>query len=87
MAEIAHAYERKLPISEDVYCDFYLPTGKAYIEFWGLENDPQYAARKQIKMDIYKKYGFNLIELKDTDIQNLDDTLPGLLLPFGVKSY
>jgi hypothetical protein len=33
MAEIVHAYERKLPIEEEVYCDFYIPTGKVYIEF------------------------------------------------------
>jgi len=58
MAEIVHAYERKLPIEEEVYCDFYIPTGKIYIEFWGLENDPKYAKRKEIKKSIYEKYGF-----------------------------
>ena len=47
MAEIVHAYERKLPIEEDVYSDFYIPTGKVYIEFWGLENDPKYRERKE----------------------------------------
>ena len=36
MAEIVHAYERKLPIEEDVYCDFYIPKGKVYIEYWGM---------------------------------------------------
>ena len=30
MEGIVHAYERKLPIEEDVYCDFYLPAGKIY---------------------------------------------------------
>ena len=49
MAEIVHAYERKLPIEEDVYCDFYIPTGKVYIEYWGYENDPKYLARKTAK--------------------------------------
>ena len=39
MAELVHAYERKLPIEEEVYCDFYLPVGKLYIEFWGMEED------------------------------------------------
>ncbi|CAG35382.1 hypothetical protein [Desulfotalea psychrophila] len=33
MAEIVHSYERKLPIEEDVYSDFYIPTGKVYIEY------------------------------------------------------
>jgi hypothetical protein len=48
MSEIVYAYERKLPVEEDVYCDFYLPVGKVYIEYWGLENDKRYAARRHI---------------------------------------
>ncbi|RCW77029.1 glycerol kinase [Saliterribacillus persicus] len=87
MSEIVHAYERKLPVEEDVYTDFYLPVGKVYIEYWGLENDPKYAARKQEKLKIYEKYGFNLIELQDADIQNLDDILPKKLLKFGIQAY
>lgn len=87
MAEIVHAYERKLPIEEDVYCDFYIPTGKVYIEYWGLEDDPKYLSRKEKKLEIYKKYGFNLIELNDEDVQNLDDILPKMLLKYGVKAY
>lgn len=87
MSEIVHAYERKLPIEEDVYCDFYLPVGKVYIEYWGLENDSKYIERKKSKLEIYRKYGFNLIELTDTDIQNLDDVFPKKLLKFGIQSY
>lgn len=87
MAEISHAYERKLPIGEDLYCDFYIPSGKVYVEFWGMENDPQYADRKKAKIEIYRKYEFNLIELRDADVQNIDDVLPGLLLKYGVRSY
>ncbi|MFC1619718.1 glycerol kinase [Candidatus Neomarinimicrobiota bacterium] len=87
MAEIVHAYERKLPIEENVYCDFYIPTGKVYIEYWGYENDEKYLERKDKKLAIYKKYGFNLIELSDNDVKNLDDNLPKQLLKFGVQSY
>lgn len=87
MAEIVHAYERKLPIEEDVYSDFYIPTGKVYLEYWGLENDPKYLARKKQKIEIYKKYGFSLIELSDKEVQNLDDHLPRLLLKYGVQAY
>ena len=87
MAEIVHAYERKLPIEEDVYSDFYIPTGKVYVEYWGYENDQKYLARKQKKIEIYKKYGFNLIELNDKEVQNLDDFLPRLLLKYGVQAY
>jgi hypothetical protein len=87
MFEIVHAYERKLPIEEDVYSNFYIPTGKVYIEYWGYENDSKYLHHKRIKQGIYKKYGFNLIELEDKEVQNLDDILPKMLLKFGVQTY
>ena len=87
MAEIVHAYERKLPIEDSVYCDFYIPTGKVYIEYWGNDNDPKYLARKQKKLAVYEKYGFKLIELCDADVKHLDDILPRLLLKFGVQAY
>lgn len=87
MLEIPHAYERRLPIEEEAYCDFYIPTGKVYIEYWGYENKPKYLARKKAKQDIYKKYNFNLIELNEKEVQNLDDHLPKLLLEFGIQTY
>ena len=86
MAEVVHAYERKLPIEEEVYCDFYIPSGKIYIEYWGYENDAKYLQRKAKKQEIYAKHGFKLIELEDKDIENLDDVLPRMLLKFGVET-
>ncbi|HLP13820.1 MAG TPA: hypothetical protein VK177_17940 [Flavobacteriales bacterium] len=85
--KLAHAYERKLPIEEEVYSDFFIPTENVYIEFWGKEEDPKYAERKKIKLEIYKKYDFKLIELNDEDISNLDDHLPKKLLKFNIKVY
>ncbi len=86
---LAHAYERKLPIEEDVYSDFYIPSkngsNAVYIEFWGLENDHGYAERKKIKQEIYAKNDLNLIELDDKHIENLDDHLPRLLLKYGIR--
>ena len=87
MAEVIHAYERKLPVEEDVYCDFYLPTGKVYIEYWGYEEAEKYLKRKQEKQAIYQKYDFNLIELSEKEVQNLDDVLPRELLKHGIKTY
>jgi len=34
MTGLVHAYERKLPIEQEVYSDFYLPKGQIYIEFF-----------------------------------------------------
>lgn len=84
MSGIVHAYERQLPIEEDLYCDFYIPDGKVYIEYWGMENDYKYLARKKTKLEIYQKHNFKLIELTDEEIKNLDDFLPKVLLKFNV---
>ncbi|WP_305457754.1 hypothetical protein [Photobacterium leiognathi] len=40
-----------------------------------------------MKQDLHAKYGFNLIELNDDDVQNLDDVLPRMLLKFDIKAY
>jgi len=83
---IAHAYEKKLPIESDVYSDFYIKAGKSvYIEFWGMESDQKYARRKAIKQKAYQDNDFNLIELNDSDLNNLDDVLPRKLLQFDIR--
>lgn len=85
---LVHAYERKIIIGdEEVLSDFYLPAGKVYIEFWGLENDPKYLERKKKKIEFYKKNDISLIELTDSDILNLDDHLPRKLKNYGIKVY
>jgi len=84
---LVHAYEKRVPIDEELYTDFYLPNGKVYIEFWGLESDPKYAERKKKKIEIYQKYELKLIELNNDDILNLDDHLPKKLLKYGIKVY
>lgn len=85
---LVHAYERKLPIDEDVYSDFYIPArlwaSAVYIEYWWME-DEKYWERKKQKKEIYKKYNLNLIELENHHIDNLDDYLPKLLLDFGIR--
>ena len=82
---IAYAYEKRVPIKEDIYCDFYIPKGNVYVEFWGLEDDEAYIKRKEQKIELYKKYGLNLIEIDNDKIGNLDDHLPKELLKFGVS--
>lgn len=83
---IVHAYERLVRTEEKMYCDFYLPELDLYIEFWGLEGDPRYKARKEKKLDIYRQNELRLIEIKDRDIDNLDDYLMGQLVKFGYKA-
>jgi DNA-binding Xre family transcriptional regulator len=84
---IAHAYERKLPIEADVYSDFYIRSGNVYIEFWGMESDAKYSARKKVKQKAYSENELNLIELNDNDLNHLDDILPRKLLQFDIRVH
>lgn len=81
---IAHAYERKLPVEEDALCDFYLPQGNVYIEFWGKEDDAAYVRRMEEKREIYRRNSLKLISLTDSELYRLDDHMPGLLRRHGV---
>ncbi len=85
LSGIAHAYERQLPIDEDAYCNFYIPQGRVYIDYCGLENDAADQNRRRKKQELYRRYRFNLIELTDEHIHSLDDVLPKPLLKFGVN--
>ncbi|WP_229770951.1 PDDEXK family nuclease [Campylobacter portucalensis] len=79
---ICFAYEKRVPILEDIYCDFYLPKEKIFIEFWGYEEDEKYIERKNKKLELYKKYNLNLIEIDNKIINNIDDILPREILKF-----
>lgn len=65
-----------------MYCDFYLPKYKAYIEFWGYEENSKYLNRKNKKLKLYKENDLNLIEIDNKTINNIDDFLPRELLKF-----
>lgn len=80
---IPHAYEKRVPIEQLVYSDFFIPIWKkVYIEYWWLEEDKKYQDRKILKIKFYKENNKNLIELTDKDIENLDDIMPVRLRPF-----
>lgn len=84
---VVHAYERKLPVEENLCPDFYIPGGNVYIEYWGVKNDPKYNRHKEKKLAVYEKYKEEhpLIELRDEHLRNLDDYLPQELRKYGVK--
>ena len=85
--KISHAYERKVPIEEDVYCDFFLSYDKkVWIEFWGLD-DERYLERKELKKNFYVQNSKILIEISEKDIEILDDILPKKLMPYLPKDF
>lgn len=90
--KLPHAYERSVPIEEQVVCDWYIPsfgantTKSVYIEFWGMETD-KYLERKKEKQAIYRKYSeeLYLIELEDKDLNDLDRVLSSKLTGAGIN--
>lgn len=77
--DILHVYEPALTINaktnETLIPDFYLKKDDVYIEFWGIEDLPSYAKRKEQKITIYDRENINVIHLNQTDINNLDDVM------------
>jgi hypothetical protein len=83
---IVHAYEKLVPIEQTMYCDFYLPELSVYVEFWGMESNPKYKARKLKKLELYRLSDLKLIEIKDEHINNLEDYLMSQLVKLGYKA-
>lgn len=85
MNGIGHAYDRQLPIEEEVLSDFYLPSGKVYLQYWDKDNFSDKA--KETIQAIYQSHQFSLIEIDSSDIDKLDDVLPAKLKEFGIVAY
>lgn len=75
-----HAYEPILPLytesGELVYKipDFYIPSRKLYIEYWGL-NDEEYLKYKEEKENLYKLNKIDYISIYPEDIEYSEDAL------------
>lgn len=87
LAELPHAYQRRLPVAESLHADFYLPQAQLYIEFWGDASSSAELKAKVVKQALYAERKWTLIELDKTDLPNLDELLPRLLLKHGVAVY
>jgi hypothetical protein len=82
---LVHAVGRSLLVDNSFVCDFYLPQGHIYLEFWGSEQTPVYLKEKMAKKALYKLHALNVIELHEEDLSVLDTLLPKLLLHYGIK--
>ncbi|NVC94246.1 glycerol kinase [Vibrio natriegens] len=87
LAGVVHAYERQLPIEQDVTSDFYLPTGKVYLQFWGSDHGEISQGDRETISAVYEQHQFNLIEVDASELERLDEVLPQRLRQFGIKAY
>ena len=54
------------------------------MEFWGLEENDKYKERKKRKLELYSKYNFKLIELNDSDLENLHERFASKLSKYNI---
>lgn len=87
MNGVVHAYDRPLPIEQEQLSDFYLPTGKVYLQFWGDDSGATDEQERQRITALYQQHQFALIEVNVNDIDNLDEILPSKLREFEIKAY
>lgn len=87
LAGVVHAYERQLPIAQDVTSDFYLPSGKVYLQFWGSDTGEMSESEQEKVRAVYKQHNFNLIEVEPSEVDKLDEVLPKRLRQFGIQAY
>jgi hypothetical protein len=73
-----HAYEKKVFMAsnpdETVLCDFYLPEGNVYLEFWGKDDD-SYNMRRARKLKLYNDNRHNVISIEADEIKIIGDIL------------
>jgi len=87
LAGVMHAYQRPLPIEENIMSDFYLPAGKVYIQYWGTDHGDTPLREQEKTRKLYVEHQFNLIEICSEDVNKLDEVLPEKLRMFGIKAY
>ena len=86
MAGQVHACKRRLPVEEELVADFYLPAHHLYIEVWGDDNSAA-LSRRMRRREVYKQWGFDVIDVEKADIGHLDDVLTLQFRKHGIRIY
>ncbi|MCX2981393.1 hypothetical protein EYC98_11010 [Halieaceae bacterium IMCC14734] len=85
LAQLTHACHRALPVEEEYYADFYLPSAHVYIECWLQQESKERLTMKLKKQALYQQHQLRLIDVREEDCERLDETLGRALLEFGIK--
>jgi len=85
LAQLAHAYQRALPIEELIYADFYVPEGNVYIDCWEADIPARELSGKLHKREMYRELGLRSLEVNADDVDRLDEVLGRGLLAFGIR--
>lgn len=84
-AQLAHAFQRTLPVEEIAVADFYIPAANIYIDCWDTEIPAGELSGKFRKRELYRELDLRHLEVNAADIDNLDEVLGRGLLSFGLR--
>lgn len=88
VAGLVHARNRPMELTEPApVADFYLPACSLCIEYWDPEAKPAALTAKLEKLASYQRFGQNYLEVRDSDLENLDEVLARALLRAGLAVY
>lgn len=85
LAQLAHAFQRALPVEELTCADFYVPAGNVYIDCWESDTTASEISARLHKREIYREMGLNSLEVNAADVDKLDEVLGRGLLAFGIR--
>ncbi|WP_415896775.1 hypothetical protein ACMXYX_13040 [Neptuniibacter sp. QD72_48] len=85
LSGLAHAYKRRLPLTERIFADFYLPQYHLYIEYWGDQVTARELSAKMRKKELLKANNCACIEIQDEDLLQLDEALTRKLLKHNIE--
>lgn len=74
-AQLAHAYQRRLPTEEELRADFYVPAAGLYIECWEREVPTPELSRRLRVREACRELGVAYLEIAAADIERIDDLL------------
>lgn len=73
---IEHEVERRVPADRLRYCDWYLPRGAIYVEYWGLTHREEwYREARRVREVLYRRFNLTLVSIEPEDMRNLDEVL------------
>lgn len=83
-AQLAYARNRRLPLDEPLWADFYVPKAGLYIECWERDVPTSELTRRLRTREACRELGLEYQEVAAADMERIDDLLSQRLASLGV---
>lgn len=87
MSGLAHSCQRRLPCTDELYADFYLPSYQLYIEYWGEAHGSGELNSQLKRKAFYKDSELMVIDLEPEDMRHLDEVLTREFRKRGIRIF